>query len=441
MRNTQFPRILACISHQASTAALLLPILAAPVAAQAPEAELVAALRAEITALHSDYEARLSALEQRLVELETAREVAPAPAVEPAEDELGRLRAAAREAAAAAPPPTVAQPPPTPSEPVVGRERNLNRLNPEISFTGILLGTASDADTERFEVGEFELDLQAALDPFSRTRWTIAFEEEEVDIEEAYVVYSSLPGSLELTGGKFRQQFGPLNRQHLHALPQTEYPLVITTFFEEEGLTQTGLSLGWLVPKPWATANEVVLQLTDGENEAFGGEFFDDLALLGRLKNFWELGDATYFEWGLSGIVGETPGGGTSRVWGTDFSYHWQPPRLAKYREITWRSELLLSERDDPLGIRQRAWGGYTYAEGLVTRNLYLGTRLDRAEDPLDPSRLEWAVVPYVTWWQSEWVRLRGEYQFLKDDLTGESENRFTFQLTWAAGPHKHETY
>ena len=49
--------------------------------------------------------------------------------------------------------------------------------------------------------------------------------------------------------------------------------------------------------------------------------------------------------------------------------------------------------------------------------------------------------MPYLTWWQSEWVRLRGEYQYRKDELTGEDENRFTLQLTWAAGPHKHSTY
>jgi hypothetical protein len=46
-----------------------------------------------------------------------------------------------------------------------------------------------------------------------------------------------------------------------------------------------------------------------------------------------------------------------------------------------------------------------------------------------------------LTWWQSEFVRLRGEYGYLRDSRTGERENRFTLQLTWAAGPHKHETY
>ncbi len=311
-----------------------------------------------------------------------------------------------------------------------------------------MLATASDRGRENLEVQEFELDLQAALDPYSRTRLTVAMHGEEVEIEEGYIVYPSLPGGLELTFGKFRQQFGVLNRQHLHALPQSEYPAVLTTVFGEEGLGQTGVSLRWLLPRPWAGANELTVQLTDGSNDAFGGEDFEHLAALIHLKNFWETGDATWFEWGLSGAAGETPEGGDSRVWGTDITYHWQPPARAKYRELTWRTEVLLSQRDDPGGPagggqaqrRRDAWGGYTYLEGLVARNLYLGVRYDDVADPLAPDLRRRGLVPYLSWWQSEYVRLRGEFQLLEDDA-GDDENRFVLQLTWAAGPHKHETY
>jgi hypothetical protein len=79
--------------------------------------------------------------------------------------------------------------------------------------------------------------------------------------------------------------------------------------------------------------------------------------------------------------------------------------------------------------------------EGLLSRNLWAGVRLDRAEQPLQPDLYRWGVLPYLTWWQSEYVRLRGEYGYLVNEPTGESENRFTLQLTWAAGPHKHAIY
>ena len=58
---------------------------------------------------------------------------------------------------------------------------------------------------------------------------------------------------------------------------------------------------------------------------AFAGKFFDDFSFLGRFSNYWDLNAASYFEWGLSGIVGKTAEGGDSQVYGTDFSYLWRP--------------------------------------------------------------------------------------------------------------------
>ena len=423
--------------------------------AQASDPDPVAALRAEIGRLRRDHERRIAELEARLAELEG--QAAEAAAVEPAPDELAdadlaELRAAAEAAAAeaaeegeapAAPGEPGAPPRPEPGEPAYGRERNLNRLNPEISFTGNVLGVTSSVGRDDFRLQEFELDLQSALDPFSITKWTLAFSEEEgVAIEEGYVRYPSLKGGVGLTAGKLRQSFGVLNRWHLHALPQTEYPLAIQRYFDDEGLAQTGVSLDWLLPRGWAHANRLTLQVTDGSNEAFGGEDFERLAVLGRVTSYWDLSPATYLELGLSGVGGGDGAGGETRVWGADLTLDWAPPGRSKYREVVWRTEALLSERDDPeTGLSAEAWGGYSYLEALLARNLWAGVRYDRVEDPLAPERLTEAIVPYVTWWQSEYVRLRGEYRYVEDDLTGETEKGFTLQLTWAAGPHKHEAY
>lgn len=430
--------------------------LLCPATLQAQETQdiSVATLRKEIEELKKTYEDRISALEKRLAEMEAGPQAA-APAPAPTEDEeLAALRAAAEETAGRTPqePTDTAAGAPAPRLPSgatggsgdvsFGSERNLNRLNPEISMTGDLVGFATDQGREDFDGREFELNVQSALDPYSLTKWTLSFSPEEgVDIEEGYVSYTGLPGGLTLTAGKFRQEWGTLNRYHLHALPQVDYPLALQTYFGEEGLAQTGLSASWLLPRPWATANELTLQLTDGESDAFGGENFERLVGLAHLKNYWDVGEAVYAELGLSGIVGGNGAGGESRVWGSDFTLHWQPPTRAKYREVTWRTELLRSERDDEEGVRRKAWGGYSYVESLLAQNLYGGVRYDRVEDPLDPGNVRWGVFPNVTWWQSEYVRLRGEFGFLKDDLTGDKEKRFTLQLTWAAGPHKHETY
>ena len=417
--------------------------------AEAPaQTDPVEELRREIQALRQEYGDRLAALEARLAQLEAGQAGPETPAAEEAEDELAALRAEAEATASGGGQPPAHAPevaPETPEIATAGSERNLNRLNPEISITGDMVGFYTDhagEDREDFDAREFELNFQSALDPFSLTRWTLAFSPEEgVDIEEGYVSYTNLPGGLGLTAGKMRQTFGVLNRWHLHALPQLDYPLALQTYFGDEGLAQTGLRADWLLPRPWATANELTLELTDGESDAFGGESFESLVGLAHLKNYWDLGDAVYVELGLSGIAGGNGAGGDSRILGGDFTFHWQPPSRAKYREITWRTELLRSDRDDEEGIEHQAWGGYSYLEGLLARNLYAGVRYDRVEDPLDPEHVTWGLFPNLTWWQSEYVRLRGEYGFIKDDLTGGEENRFSLQLTWAAGPHKHEIY
>jgi len=424
----------------------LLALCGAPaVAAQTAIDDSLAAVRAEIEALKTHYERRISELEARIAELEAERgpgqgRVAPEPTPEAdRQSELDALREAARQAAGG---PAVPMPPAAetqPAAPTFGRERNLNRLNPEISMTGNVLGFVSDAARDEFRVQEFELDIQSALDPFSTTHWTLAVSDEGVEIEEGYVNYPSLWRGLGVTVGKFRQSFGVLNRYHLHALPQVEYPLALQEYLGEEGLSQTGLGLSWVLPRGWADTNTLTFQVTDGSAEVFGGEDFQQLAYLGRLTNYWDLSPATYLELGLSGVEGDTAQGGTARILGADLTLDWAPPGRSKYREVVWRTELLRSERDDPFGVRQEAWGGYSYLEGLLARNLWAGVRYDRVEDPLDPSHVKEALVPYITWWQSEFVRLRGQYRFFDD--TDADENSFVLQLTWAAGPHKHETY
>jgi hypothetical protein len=412
--------------------------LLAPAAAPAQtETDPVTALRQEIEALRQEYGDRLADLEARLARLEASGQGQVSAQEE--DDELAVLRAAAEETAGGLP---AAESPEGVEAAVAGSERNLNRLNPEISVTGDMVGFYTDQGREDFDAREFELNFQSALDPFSLTKWTLAFSPEEgVDIEEGYISYTNLPGGLGLTAGKFRQNFGVLNRWHLHALPQLDYPLALQTYFGDEGLAQTGLRANWLLPRPWASANEVTLELTDGESDAFGGESFENLVGLAHLKNYWDIGEAVYAELGLSGIAGGNGTGGDSQILGADFTFHWQPPSRAKYREITWRTEVLRSDRDDEEGIGHQAWGGYSYLESLLAQNLYAGVRYDRVEDPLDPGHVTWGVFPNLTWWQSEYVRLRGEYGFIKDDLTGDEENRFSLQLTWSAGPHKHEIY
>ncbi len=419
-------------------------LLLAPVSAQAGTGATLQAMRQEISQMRANYEARISALEARIEELERTSATSLAGATAPrqgADSAVAAIRAAARRAAGAQAPLSTdaAAPDLAMKAAAMGHERNLSRLNPEISFTGDLLARY-DSPAAAFDAREFEIDMQSALDPFSSAKLTLSFGSDEAEVEEGYLRYHGLARGLSLRAGKMRQSFGVLNRYHQHALPVPDYPLPLQFFFGAEGLAQTGLSIEWLLPWSWSSANEVTVQLMDSSAEPFGAGGFRRLTALAHLQNYWDIDDASYFEWGLSAVGGRSAPGRESKVFGTDLSYHWQPPGRAKYHEITWRTEALLSMRDDESGNRRDAWGLYSYVESLLRRNLYLGLFYDRAADPRSPGDEQWRISPYLTWWQSEYVRLRGAYEFYRN-ATGRNDHRVLAQFTWAAGPHKHENY
>ena len=158
--------------------------------------------------------------------------------------DLDALRAAASAASGAAGDTT---------DRAIGRNtggKNQNAFNPEISVTSDVRVNwlRPGPQTESFQPKEFEIGFQSALDPFSATKVITSVDESGISVEEGYVYWTSLPGHFRLDLGKFRQQIGELNRWHLHALPEGEYPLVLQRYLGEDGLAQTGLSVYWPLP-------------------------------------------------------------------------------------------------------------------------------------------------------------------------------------------------
>jgi len=88
---------------------------------------------------------------------------------------------------------------------------------------------------------------------------------------------------------------------------------------------------------------------------------------------------------------------------------------------------------------QEGAKGFWSMAETRLGQQWRLGGRFDWTENPEDPMETAWLAGPTLTWWQSEWVRLRAEYAHVS--RFEESSGLFTLQVTMAMGPHKHETY
>jgi hypothetical protein len=279
--------------------------------------------------------------------------------------------------------------------------------------------------------------------------------------------------------GRFRQQFGVVNRWHEDALDQVQYPLALRSIFGDEGLYQTGASLEWILPK-WGKAHQgLTFQVTNNDNEhLFDGNTRGYPSLLFHYKNYRDLSRDTYLEFGLSGLFGwndewKVDRGGPAlenehdtlgtQVYGADLSVLWEPADKALYSNVEWRSELYFLNRDllapDDSGRDSlQTWGAYSYLQTKIARNLDIGIRYDYFQPdtkgyanvtgvPMAPlaytadDAYRWQICPYITWWQSEWVKFRLEYDYADGRGIEKPEHVLWFQTVFAAGPHKHERY
>ena len=433
------------------------------VAAQEP----TDSLRAEV--------ARLAAMVDSLAqEIERLRAEGREAEAEEAEDELARLRAAAAEAAG---PEAQAQPEDAAFE---GRTRALQALNPEISLNGDVMAHVNpdDPDADNFFWREFELSLQSALDPFSRAALFISRhgegpevapfggghghgdeegtegeEEDEhggggFDIEEGYVEWVSLPGGFGLKFGKFFQRFGTLNRWHAHALPFQSRSLPHIAFLGEGSLSQTGASVSWLAPFGGGSAGtyEATVEVTRSENETLFGESHGP-SFLGHLNGFWQLGNAVDFELGASWIHGEHEEDeetASRDAFNVEGALNWIEPSRSRQSGLMIRAGYMFVDglhTEEPETFDASAGGFWSMAELRLSQSWLVGARFDWTENPAEPEVTQWLVSPTITWWQSEYVRIRAEYDHLSGFEDEDSTGMFILQVTFGMGPHKHATY
>ena len=416
---------------------------------QVQPATLGDSLRAEIAVLRS----QLDSL-RALVETGGA-----APAEE--EDALARLRAAARAAAGGAAP----DPEQTPQgqQEFVGRARSLQALNPEISLSGDIYASiqSENADSDNLIPREFELSVVSALDPYTRAKVFFSAEEEggnievfpsdgtdeegaaQFSVEEGYLEWVGLLGGVGIKVGRFFQQLGQLNRWHSHALPFQSRSLPHLAYIGEEPLAQDGVSLHWLLPTGGAAAYETTFEIGRSGNETLFGES-RALSYLGHFNSFWQLSSSTDFDLGLSAIFGNHAEAGvkfSNRLFAVETAFNWIPPERSLYRGVTLRAGAMLSDPGAVVGLPdpEAALGIWSLVEIKLSRQWIAGGRYDWVQNPADPTETAWLTSPSLTYWQSEYVRLRAEYDILGNP--GKTTGQFTLRITFAMGPHRHEIY
>lgn len=350
--------------------------------------------------------------------------------------------------------------------------------NPDISVIGDFLGTFIHPGdgrgvynfgekkfegrefADRFALREIEFGFQGALDPYARGDFFVGLHEGKIELEEGYITLLTLPKGLQAKVGQFKPAVGKVSRTHRPETLQADYPLIVRNLFGEEALRDPGLSLSWLVPNPW----DKFIELT---GEVLTTRDLNEFYYVLHLKNFFDLTLNSSLEVGLTGLTGDLKTDfekGKSDVRanlvGLDLTYRWKPitEKLKPYRSFLWQSEFFATQVDDiddttferdeignkvneRVSDKEDSWGAFTFGEYQLSRRNYLGMRLDYAQSIVNNRDFEWAISPYWTFWQSDFVRWRLQYTHTQRRIENPrgigSDDAIMLQATWSMGVHR----
>lgn len=326
-------------------------------------------------------------------------------------------------------------------------------LNPAIGLAIDATAEHRDKSGGDFNLRAAELGISASIDPYARAYAFINANREEVELEEAAIVTTSLPWNLQARAGRLFADFGRLAKFHQHEYPFVNAPLSLERMVGGESRAD-GVELSYLVPTPF------FLRATLGGYNKMGAENerLDDtrprawsrFTYLGRLQTSLDLADNHSVELGTSLAytpsirIPEDPQDGSRSLAGLDLTYRYQPLGSTLYQGFTLGGELFgNSERVERASGFQRlqALGGYAYAEAKLSREWGAGFLFDNAPSLSSPGKKTISYSPFLTWNLSEFNRLRFQYSFFDDSVREEKSergNQFFLQWTTFLGSHTH---
>ena len=369
-----------------------------------------------------------------------------------------------------------------------------NRFNPAVSVVADFILSASDRDDSyedlnRFHLRDLELGFVGRVDPMLAYYVYIHFDEEEVELEEAFGIADQwLPDTFSLKFGRFNLDFGKQSILHEHHLPYVDKPLVLQEFLGGS-LRGTGFELHHWFPVGddhlirWSVgmvngldgdAHPIVGPLA-GEHhhgdeegaEPFGERSFDDFSFHGRITALFELSAQSTLQVGSS--VAYAPGARQFREVGiTDGLAKGALVRSAELERLlvgfdvtfTWldettgrglnlgaefllsRQDVLPEEEEEGLGaLVERdvtSLGFYAWGEYLFSPFWSVGVRGGWVQHAEDDAMEAFDVGAFVTWKVNEFNRLRLEALYLDDDENDDPFFAVLVQWTIILGSHGH---
>jgi hypothetical protein len=321
-------------------------------------------------------------------------------------------------------------------------------INPDLSAVGQLRGgiqgenASFDPDEAALSLGESELILDAALNPYLRGSFTVSAGEEGFEMEEAYAVaLRGLGYGLGLKAGKYRLGFGKLNAVHPHAYPFLDVPDAWAALMPggEEGFNEAAVQASVLLPTPGDWASTVSVDLIEGKS-FHPHEDRTRLGWLGRWSNSLLLGEKAALEAGVSGATGLDAPTGDARGWlaGGDLKvklYLGGTSQLVLQGEgLFRRSHTVDSAAPGPISHGQ--YGFYAFADWKVNR-WNAGLLYDQFQHQEDEDRMDRSVKAFggFALWE-ETTLLRAAYGISFPD-GGDAVHGLALQFLFSMGPHK----
>jgi len=387
-------------------------------------------------------EERIRALEAEVQSLRAAQaQSAPAPGMN-ASGPSAEAPMAAPAAVTPAPTPTGSGQAGAAQLPNYGGAAAMSKvLNPDISVIGNFLGAVGRNRVRQLPVlnlSETEVGFQAIVDPYARADIFISLTPEGVDVEEAYLTFTSLPGGLLAKVGKMRSAFGKVNTMHTHVLPWTDRPLVTENLLGgDEGLSDAGLSVSRIFAGPKELFLEATAQVYRGEAaDVFATTRQQDVTVVGHLRGYKDLSESTNLDLGFSYARGYNDAAPdlVTNLYGVDATLRWKPLRRAIYNSFIARTEFIWSNREE-IPSRQRAFGFYTSGEYRMNRRWTVGGRYDRSERAREASLVDSGFSAILTYWPSEFSQVRGQYRFARY-AEKQDANELRFQFLFVLGAH-----
>ncbi|HLA70828.1 MAG TPA: hypothetical protein VK624_04900 [Steroidobacteraceae bacterium] len=445
---------------------LLLVLIALAILPEAASAaDDVAALRAELQALKSEYSTRVDALETRIQQLEA-------------------VPAAAQIAAAEPPPPA---PPPAGASgggasafnPAIslilgGSYTNTSRDPGDWNIAGFPPNGGEVGPGERsFNLGESELTFSANIDPYFSGQLTAAITgEDEIEVEEAFVRTTALPDGFTAKLGRFFSGFGYLNEVHSHAWDFVDQPLVYQALFGGQ-FRQNGVQVKWLAP----TNLFLEFGAETGNGDGYpatrrAGNGMNGATLFAHVGG--DVGDYTSWRVGGSyltqkaedregGIVDESglplfdAFTGDARTWVVDGVLKWAPnPR----RQLKVQGEYMYRRESGAIADGSGLTLAHDYRNtesGWYLQSVYQFAarwRVGARYDSLDAGTPRYTLSPdglldaspdrlsvMLDWNPSEFSRLRAQYDWDNARDDGERDRILRLQYIYGIGAHGAHKY